>query len=228
LRRIKSPSIRNKIVSSVDLNCVADTGKAKPMGREATCECQWGGQTGTCKVLLETHELILRGPIRRKAPISSLTQITVHGDQLRFLAGQDQVTLNLGANLAQSWTRRLTAPPPSLAAKLGISTETRLVLIGECDDDTLRAAIAGPAPAAGKPANLILASVRTIADLNYALDVYSTLQTNPPIWIIYPKGPGKPLRENDVRNTLRSEGFIDTKVASVSAALTALRFLKRA
>ena len=33
--------------------------------------------------------------------------------------------------------------------------------------------------------------------------------------------------ESEIRNTLRQEGFIDTKVASVSTTLTALRFIKR-
>jgi hypothetical protein len=46
-----------------------------------------------------------------------------------------------------------------------------------------------------------------------------------PLWIIYPKG--EKTSESSVRNSLRSRGFIDTKVASVSAKLTALRFLKR-
>ena len=47
------------------------------------------------------------------------------------------------------------------------------------------------------------------------------------LWVIYPKGASSGVKESTVRELLRSHGFIDTKVASVSARLTALRFVKR-
>jgi hypothetical protein len=201
------------------------------MGREATCQCQWAQQAASCKVLLETHELIVRGSIRRSVPIASLRQISVRGDDLLFRAGEDDVTLNLGSTLAQSWAKKLTAPPPTLAAKLGISSATYLALIGDFEtigSEDLKTAIAAAALTDGKDADLILASIKTSADLNYTLDRYSIYASDPPIWLIYRKGPNKPLTETEIRSTLRHEGFIDTKVASVSQTLTALRFIKRA
>jgi hypothetical protein len=48
-----------------------------------------------------------------------------------------------------------------------------------------------------------------------------------PLWIVYPKGANSEVKESGVRDLLRSHGFVDTKVASVSARLTALRFVKR-
>jgi len=197
------------------------------MGSEATCECQWADQSAACKVLLETGEVIVRGPIRRRALISSLTEVSAQGDRLQFRAGEDLVSLKLGVNLAQSWARKLTTQPPSLAAKLGISKDSQLLLIGDFEAEELLSAVAEASATGGKPANLILANAKTIADLNYALDRYAANPANPPLWIIYPKGSNKPLSENDVRSTLRHEGFLDTKVASVSATLTALRFIKR-
>jgi hypothetical protein len=199
------------------------------MGREANCQCRWAAESAPCKVLLETNELIVRGPIRRRAPISSLTDVLVQGDQLHFRAGADEVALKLGANLAQSWAKKLTTQPPSLATKLGISHDTHLLLIGEFESGELKSAIAagGTHGRSANSVNLILALVRTITDLNYTLDIYSTQHTNPPIWIIYPKGPKKPMSESEIRGTLRHQGFIDTKVASVSTTLTALRFIKR-
>jgi len=197
------------------------------MGREATCDCQWAGEFAPCRVLLETHELIVRGPIRRRALISSLTEVSAHGEHLTFRAGQDQVSLNLGANLAQSWAKKLTSQPPSLASKLGISKDSQLLLIGEFESEELQSAFATAASTDGKSANLILASVKTNADLDYALDRYAACPARPPIWIVYPKGPDKPINESDIRTAMRHEGFIDTKVASVSTALTALRFTKR-
>jgi hypothetical protein len=48
-----------------------------------------------------------------------------------------------------------------------------------------------------------------------------------PLWIVYPKGPTSEVKESLLRVLLRTHGLIDTKVASVSAKLTAIRFVKR-
>jgi len=197
------------------------------MGREANCDCHWADQTAPCKVLLETHELIVRGAIRRSVPIASLTEVSVRDGDLIFRAGDDEVTLSLGSTLAQSWAKKLTTPPPTLAAKLGILPGTRLALIGEIEGEELKTAIAGTASTESREVTLILALVKTREDLNYVLDRYPTYTSNPPIWTIYPKGTKQPLGESEIRSTLRHEGFIDTKIASVSQTLTALRFIKR-
>ena|SRR5579859_94237 len=211
------------------------------MGREATCQVQWGRESAKCKVLLETHDLIVRGtgtsssskrgtgsnPIRRSVPIASLTQVEASGGQLRFRVHDEEVTLTLGAEQAQSWARKIATPPPTLAAKLGVTLATHLALIGEFETEELRTVVAQAASTGSKTPNQILAIVKTPADLNHVLDLYATYPNSPPIWILYPKGPNKPIGETEIRNTLRHEGFIDTKVASVSATLTGLRFVKR-
>ena len=204
------------------------------MGREATCHCQWSGVFGQCRVLLESNELILRGAISRRTLISSLTHVFVQGGELHLQVGEEAVVLTLGADLAKRWAEKIATPPPTLATKLGISPTTRLLLVGEFATDELERAIAQAATTDGKNPNLILAGVRVAADLDYALDVYAHHPSNPPIWIIYRKGtsklkgPGKLIGETEIRTLLRQEGFIDTKVASVSASLTALRFIKQA
>lgn len=197
------------------------------MGREATCQCQWGAESGQCKVLLETNELIVRGPIRRRVPIVSLTQVSARGNDLHFHVADDAVTLALGATLAMSWAKKLVTPPPTLAAKLGISSQSNLLIVGDCADEELNAAIETAATIGSKNPDLILAHVRSVGDLNHALDLYSKIPSGPPIWIVYPKGPNKPIGETEIRDTLRRENFIDTKVAAVSTSLTALRFIKR-
>jgi len=42
--------------------------------------------------------------------------------------------------------------------------------------------------------------------------------------MIDPKGAGKPIGETEIRSICRQAGLVDTDVASVSAALTGLRF----
>jgi hypothetical protein len=201
------------------------------MGRETTCNVQWGRESGNCKVLLETNDLIVRGigrnPVRRTVPIASLTQVEARGGQLCFRVNGEEVNLALGADQAQSWARKIATPPPTLAKKLGVTPATHLSLVGEFDTEELRTVVAQAASTGSKTPDQILAIVKTRADLNHALDLYTTDANNPPVWIIYPKGPNKPIGETEIRSTLRHEGFIDTKVASVSATLTGLRFIKR-
>lgn len=197
------------------------------MGREAICQCLWGAESGQCKVVLETSELIVRGSIRRRVPVASLTKVSARGNDLHFHVADDAVTLALGATLAVSWAKKIATPPPSLATKLGISSRSNLLIVGDCSDEGLKAAIDEAAATESKKPDLILAHVKTAGDLNYVLDLYSKIPSGPPIWIVYPKGPNKPIDETEIRNMLRRESFIDTKVASVSASLTALRFIKR-
>jgi hypothetical protein len=205
------------------------------MGREATCQCQWGTQSARCKVLLETTELIVRelnrGALRHTVPIASLTKVEVLGDQLKLRAGKDHVVLNLGAELAQSWAQKIVTPPPTLAKKLGLTPSAKILLIGEPESEELQAALAESAAETGeasaKTPEQIVACLHTEAELGRAL-ARITAHPSSPVWIIYPKGAKSSLPEAAVRNTLRSQGFIDTKVASVSPTLTALRFIRRA
>lgn len=198
------------------------------MGREATVHCDWAGDSGQCKVLLETTDLIVRGAFRRKVPISSLRDVSVKGDELHFETGGDSVSLALGSELAQRWAKAIAAPPPSLAKKLGISPASRLLVIGDLDCPELNAAIEEASSTTGKDADLVLISVENPHDLELALTRLAKRKTElPPLWIVYPKGTINDFGETSVRETLRGRGFIDTKVASVSSKLTALRFIRR-
>jgi hypothetical protein len=197
------------------------------MGREATCHCKWGLESAECKVLLEVSEFIVRGAIRRRVPIASLTEISVDEDQLRFRAGEDLVSLNLGADQARRWAKAMTSSPPSLATKLGISSATRIAILGDSESIELLGAVSEAQRVDDGVASLVLAFVKTVADLNYALDRYRAQSVTAPMWIVYAKGPGKPVTETEIRSLMRHEGFMDTKVAAISATLTALRFSKR-
>jgi hypothetical protein len=194
------------------------------MGREATCRCKWGAEEGDCKVLLEGHELILRSGIRRRISLSAISSVAARGSNLVFTVGQDQVELRLGVDAAQRWAKAIQTPPPSLAAKLGISRATRLSVVGNIESDELKEALAEAAPASEKEVDLVLLCVNSQSELQqcFAAGTYTS-----PLWIVYPKGANSEVKESGVRDLLRSRGFIDTKVASVSSRLTALRFVQR-
>jgi hypothetical protein len=97
--------------------------------------------------------------------------------------------------------------------------------IGDIRDENLALALAEAARISATDADLIVACVDTPESLRAALQqAGKQLMNAVPIWLVYAKGPGHPLNESVIRSALRASGMMDTKVASVSSELTALRF----
>lgn len=198
------------------------------MGQEAVCACEWNGDKAEVKALIEPPELILRGGIRRHVPIAAMKQIRADGNRLHFTFNGETVALDVGSDIAAKWVKALLTPPPSLAKKLGITAETIVRTIGEVDDVALEKAISEAKNVTTRSGDLIVARVDTPSELTAALKKSAgDLNRGVPIWFIYPKGPGHALSEHIVRSTALATGIVDTKVAAVSATLTALRFVKR-
>ncbi len=201
------------------------------MGREAVCTCDWAGEITEVKALLETGEIILRGRIRKRVPFSEIKNVKASGDRLCFSVGGEPVELALGP-VAAKWAAAITSPPPALARKLGITDKTVVRVLGNCCDENLGEALAEGAGIstgiATENAGLIVACVDSPESLHSSLrDARAQLLKGVPIWMIYAKGPGHGINETSIRTLLRENGMIDTKVASVSAKFTALRFAYR-
>jgi hypothetical protein len=195
------------------------------MGREAICKCDWAGTTATAKVLLESTDLIVRGDIRKRVPISTLRNVETQSGWLRFNAGRDQVQILLGTPAAEKWATAIKTPPPTLARKLGITNKSIVRIIGDISDESLKEALAEAAQISAKNPDMIIACVDSPETLAAALRTAKPqLAKSIAIWFVYPKGPGHPLNESVIRSLLRTSGMMDTKVASVSGRLTALRF----
>ena len=197
------------------------------MGLEARCTCRLNEGSGEVRALLETRELILRGELKRKFPLASITQVRVDGDDLRFRVEKEKVALELGATVAERWAKKLAAPPRTLAQKLGIAPSSKALVIGAVKDAALRDAVAGSEAAGPDEAKLSLAVVADAAALDHALEFHETLPTGAPIWIIYAKGPRAAFGEAAVRAIMRAAGYIDSKVSAVSDALSATRYGRR-
>jgi hypothetical protein len=198
------------------------------MGREAICKCDWAGVTAEVKVLLEPNEMIVRGEIRKRVPRTELNEVKVQSDRLCFTVGRESVQLFLGSTAAVSWAKAIATPLPSLSRKLGITDKTIVRTIGNIHDDALKSALAEAARISARGADLIVACVDTPESLRATLrEAKAQLSQGVPIWMVYAKGPGHSLNEASIRSLLRANGMMDTKVASVSAGLTALRFSLR-
>ncbi|HEY0614486.1 MAG TPA: hypothetical protein VGC96_07585 [Candidatus Elarobacter sp.] len=196
------------------------------MGREARCAATWGARTGDVTIHLDSAELTARGAFRARAALASLRDVRAEGETLRFRCDGENVALLLG-RAAPRWAAALVKPPPSLAAKLGITAETALAVEGVIDDNALAAALAGGRRTrSGDPA-LIVARLDDLAELARVVRRHAAaLDRAVPLWIVYTKGKSGPLGEAAIRAFLREHGLIDLKVASVSPALTALKFAR--
>jgi hypothetical protein len=198
------------------------------MGREARCTATWGAQRGDVTIHLDSAELTARGAFRARAPLASLRDVRAEGDMLRFRSDGTDVALLIGRD-APRWAAALTKPPPSLAAKLGITAMTRVLVEGKIDDNALAAAIATGTRArpAARDADVIVARIDdadTLARIVH--DRRALIESGIPLWVVYTKGKGAPLGETAVRALLREHGLMDLKVAAVSPALTALKFAR--
>lgn len=197
------------------------------MGREAVCRYQWGASVGDAKVLLETSELIVRGELKRKASFTEMKDVFAQGEQLTFLVGEDRVKLTLGSQDALRWAQAIT-DPPSLARKLGIKSGLRVQVIGSIEDQNLSSALNEAQLISEGPFDIAIASVRNQDELEHAVSlIMREMEPGRQLWIAYPKGKGRDLGESAVRAYLLRRGLVDTKVASVSTELTALRFSQR-
>lgn len=194
------------------------------MGREATCICHVGAQQAHTKLLLESSEIIFRGILRRTIPIASVTELRVEDANLLFRIGNNEIALELGSHLAAKWLAAMQKAPATLATKLGIAPDTRVLVVGRIDCPELSEAVAVGKRAEINQPDLIVARIDSQDSLENALRLSLPLaERGRSVWFIYTKGPSSPVGETAVRKAARDVGMRDTKVASVSSRLTALR-----
>jgi hypothetical protein len=196
------------------------------MGLEAKCRCRWSGGSGDVKALLEAHELILRGNIRRRFPISEISDLRTRGDNLHFKHSSVEFTLELGAEQALRWARKIATPPPSLAKKLGVTPTSKVMLIGPLEDVVLQEALKDGIATGMEEARLSLAVVYDEPALENALRLHESLAAGTAIWIVHKKGRKAAFGEGPVRSYMRSVGYRDNKVSAVSDAHSATRYAR--
>ncbi len=197
------------------------------MGYEARARCDLGTQTETVKALLESDRIILRGQaIRRQIETVRLAHLRVHGEALVFEAPEGEtVVLHLGTQEAGKWMRKLQAPAPTLAAKLGIGPAALAAVYGMVDDEALAAALEGAVTSEAAAATVLVAVLRSEADLNEAVRLHAGMPCRG-LWAVHEKGSRVALPSASIRNALREMGYKDHKVAGVSPRWTATRYAK--
>jgi hypothetical protein len=196
------------------------------VGKEAAALTHWQGQTAETKVLLETHEIIMRGNIRARIPRAAIAAVRVAGNALAVDASDGTLTVELGAATAAKWADYLTKPLPTLAAKLGVGPDSSAFVIGASDDAELTAALAGATCSAARDASVLVAVLTCEADLVAAFAVART-QPELHLWCVYGKGKYATISDAAIRAYLRGQSYVDSKTTGVSDRLTATRYGKR-
>ncbi|SEK54304.1 hypothetical protein SAMN05216359_102148 [Roseateles sp. YR242] len=197
------------------------------MGYEAQALCELGLQREHVKALLESHEILLRGAIRRRFVLTSILNPRVKDDVLAFeSADGDTVTLHLGSDVSEKWLRKIQTLPPSLAEKLGIGPDRPAAVFGTVPDEALAQALSNGTETRNlQAATVLIAVVKTPADLAAAVQMHSTMPCRG-LWIIHRKGPKAALPEAQIRATLRDLAYRDHKIAGVSSQWTATRYAR--
>lgn len=198
------------------------------MGREASCTARVGNETAEVAALLESTTVVLRGALKRKWDIAALQNLRVEGEELRFEAGEEAVALPLGEKEAGKWLTKLQTPPPTLAAKLGVSAENPALLIGPTVgtlDPALAEALSHGLTGNVKEARMLVAVISKPGELERMADFHATMLCKT-VWVVHQKGRDAFPSDAEIRMELRSRGYVDNKTSAVSDKLTATRYVR--
>jgi len=203
------------------------------MGREASCTARVGApdrqESAEVKALLESTTVVLRGDIKRRWAIAALQNLRLDGEELRFEADGEAVALVLGEKEGERWLKKLQTPPPTLAAKLGVSADNPALLIGPTVgtlDPALAEALANGLTTNPRQARMLVAVLSKPSELERMAEFHASMICKT-VWVVHPKGPGASPSDAEVRTAMRGWGYVDNKTSAVSDALTATRYVRR-
>lgn len=202
------------------------------MGREASCTARVGNETAEVTALLESTTVVLRGDLKHRWEIVSLQNLRLAGEELLFEVGDEAtaipVALVLGEKEAGRWLKKLQTPPPTLAAKLGVSAENPALLIGPTVgtlDPALAEALAGGITTNLREARMLVAVLSNPSELPRMAEFHADMICKT-VWVVHAKGPEASPSDTEVRLAMRNWGYVDNKTSSVSDKLTATRYVQ--
>jgi hypothetical protein len=196
------------------------------VGSELKCQARFGEQVGEGKALLETSELIFRGPFRLKIPFTQMKSVKAVDGELHVQFAEGKASFALGPQ-AEKWANKILHPK-SRMEKLGIKPGAKVSVIGELDESFKReleevtSAVTHGKVAAD--AEWIFLCAESVKELAQSGQIAKALRGAMALWIVYPKGR-KDLSETDVISTGRGSGLKDVKVVGFSSTHTALKFV---
>lgn len=209
------------------------------MGYEARCESRSESLDGTVRVgegavLLETDELIVRGPARLRVARADIAEVSAEGDLLAIRHRDGTLSLQLGAALVAKWRDKLAEAPKSRLAKMGIKQGV-CVRVDRVADPALQAELRDANASIANGArrgtsaddcDVVLLGVETSADLARIGKAVERLPTGAALWVIHPKG-ARGVKDTDIFAHGAAAGLVATKVARYSDTHTAEKLVRR-
>jgi hypothetical protein len=200
------------------------------MGYDATGTLTYDGKTTRGKALLETKELIFRGPERLVIPLAEITSATARDGTLSVRFGKRQAAFAIG-EAAVKWAKRITNPPSRLD-KLGVKPEMHVAVLAvsdasfvtELEARTATKAATTVTRAVGLDAIFYGASHRDALSVDRFTPLIKAIKPDGAIWIVRPKGRPE-ITEAETMAAGKRAGLVDVKVVSFSDTHTAEKFV---
>jgi hypothetical protein len=197
------------------------------MGAEVKCRAAFSSQSGEDQsgegtALLETSEILFRGPFRLKIPFQSIGTMEASDGRLLVSFSGGQAAFELGP-AAEKWRQKILNPP-TLMDKLGVKAGSRVSVEGVDDPAFLRELKSRGPVAARQDCDIVFFGAQREAALKRITVLKKRIAPAGAFWVIYPKGQ-KTITEVGVIAAGRAAGLVDVKVASVSATHTGTKFM---
>jgi hypothetical protein len=178
--------------------------------------------------LLETDELLFRGPTRLKIPFASITSLaTAHG-VLRVTHAGGSADFELG-DVAAKWAERIRSPRP-LLDKLGTKPGMTVSVIGDFDVAFVRDLEARVGSVSrGRPrreSHLLFFLADRASQLTKLATFEPALAPAGAIWVVHPKGQGA-LKDTEIFAAGDALGLTATKVVRFSETHTGEKLVRR-
>jgi hypothetical protein len=199
------------------------------MGTEMRVEAKYRRASYRVKLHLDGQKLDLRDELKLSIPLKEVRQAVAKDGQLTITWNDDKIALDVGDKAERLADKILH--PPSLLDKLGIKPKSTVSIVG-LDDKSFLQDLRGRTNAVTdgsvKPQSdvvIMLATRRT--NLDRLKTLRRSLKSDGAIWVLWKKGlkDANAVKEDDVRNTAKTHGLVDVKVASFSDELSALKLV---
>jgi hypothetical protein len=192
------------------------------MGQEIECVVTRGKEKHSGKALLETNEIIFRGPtLRLKVPFAKMKGLVAKDGELRLEAAEGKLAFAIG-EAAEKWREKILHPKTRIE-KLGVKAGERVELLGKFESEFVKE-IGERADRGAGHANWIFLAIEEKKNLSEVVKASKKLRGAAGLWIVYPKGR-KEVTELDVISAGRKAGLKDVKVVGFSQTHTALKFV---
>lgn len=195
------------------------------MGLEINTLCHTCGLCFEIKALLESHEIIFRGPLKLRAKLDEIKNLHIHDDCLVFEYKNEEYALELGKE-CEKWLSKILAPPKSLSQKLGLKPETTIFKANIFQSNAINLAVSNNLNVEIKNAQVIFKQIEFEHELIDFIKDYFENEIFSPVWLLNKKGKNSLFNENQIRDIMRENGFKDNKTCAIDEIWSATRYNK--